>query len=92
MTGSKQICYHSLLLFTDEPAKGLGPLIVEIMRDQIHKVKKEGISILLSEQNVLFATALSDRAYVIEKEVIRYQGSIKELMENEEVKRKYLQV
>ena len=53
---------------------------------------QEGLTVLLSEQNVKFATELSDRAYVIEKGSIRYQGSIEDLRENEEIKKKYLAI
>ena len=82
---------HVILL--DEPVEGLGPLIVKVLNERLRKLRdEENLTILMSEQNVKFATGLSDRAYVIEKGVIRYHGTIAELRENEEVKRQYLAV
>jgi branched-chain amino acid transport system ATP-binding protein len=76
----------------DEPSEGVAPLIVEQMANMILELKKEGMSILLSEQNVHFAELVSDRVYVLEKGQIRYQGSMQELAVNEEVRRTYLTV
>jgi len=77
-------------LLLDEPAEGLSPLVVKTMMEQIQKLKEEGLTILLSEQNVAFAMELSEMAYVIDKGRIRYQGSIDELKENEEIRKQYL--
>lgn len=81
---------HFLLL--DEPAEGLSPLVVKAVREWILRLKASGISILLSEQNVRFAMEVSDRAYVIEKGVIRHEGSMDELRANEEIRKRYLMV
>jgi branched-chain amino acid transport system ATP-binding protein len=81
---------HFLLL--DEPAEGLSPLVVKAVREWILRLKDSGISILLSEQNVRFAMEVSDRAYVIEKGVIRHEGSMDELRANEEIRKRYLMV
>jgi branched-chain amino acid transport system ATP-binding protein len=78
------------LLLLDEPSEGLAPLVVRDLGVQIRRLKDEGITILLCEQNAKFATALSDRAYVLEKGQVRFSGTIKELQENEEVRRQYL--
>jgi len=80
------------LLLLDEPTEGLAPLIVRDLEEQIIKLKQTGISILLSEQNVRSAMKLIDRVYVIDNGRIRFQGTAKELEENEEVKKKYLMV
>jgi len=80
------------LLMMDEPAEGLAPLVVRALRDQVLKLKAEGQTMLVSEQNVPFALAVADRAYVIEKGRIRFEGSIPELEANEQVKRNYLMV
>jgi branched-chain amino acid transport system ATP-binding protein len=80
------------LLLLDEPSQGLSPLVIKFLGEQIIEMKREGLTILLSEQNIKFATELSDRAYVIEKGVIRYQGTMEELMLNQEVKERYLMV
>jgi len=80
------------LLLLDEPTEGLAPLIVRDLEEQILKLKEAGISILLSEQNVKSALRMIDRAYVIDEGIIRFEGTVKELEGNEEVKKKYLMV
>ena len=62
------------------------------MARMILALKEKGIGILLSEQNLLFAKLVSDRAYVLEKGQVKYSGSIQSLMANEDVKRAYLTV
>ena len=80
------------LLLLDEPVEGLAPLVVKDLGEQILKLKEMGQTILFSEQNIRFATMTSDRAYVIDNGKIRYQGSIEELRNNQEVKEKYLMI
>ena len=80
------------LLLLDEPVEGLAPLVVKDLGKQILKLKEMGQTTLFSEQNVTFATMISDRAYVIDKGRIRYQGSKEELIENEEIKKKFLMI
>jgi branched-chain amino acid transport system ATP-binding protein len=62
------------------------------MANMILELKKEGLSVLLSEQNLHFARLVCDRAYVIEKGQVRYQGAMAELARNEQVMREYLSV
>jgi len=78
------------LILMDEPTEGLGPIVVRAVGDSILKLKEIGQTILMSEQNLNLALSISDRAYVIEKGTLRFQGSIQELRENDEVKRRYL--
>ncbi|MGQ4808809.1 High-affinity branched-chain amino acid transport ATP-binding protein LivF [Candidatus Entotheonellaceae bacterium PAL068K] len=78
------------LLLLDEPSEGLAPLVVGDLSEQIQRLKDEGITILLCEQNARFAAALSDRAYILEKGQVRFAGSIAELQDNEEIRRQYL--
>jgi branched-chain amino acid transport system ATP-binding protein len=78
------------LLLLDEPSEGLAPLVVRDLSDQISRLKKEGMTILLCEQNAKFATALSDRAYILEKGQVRFAGTIDELQENEDIRNQYL--
>ena len=78
------------LLLLDEPSEGLAPLVVRDLGVQIQRLKEDGLTILLCEQNAKFATALSDRAYVLEKGQVRFAGTIAELQGNEEVRRQYL--
>ena len=67
------------LLLLDEPSEGLAPLVVDHLADQILRLKRQGLTILLAEQNVSFSVALADRIYVLEKGRIRYQGPAAEL-------------
>ena len=78
------------LILLDEPSEGLAPKIVEQMADAIVTMKSEGLSILLSEQNLNFARLISDRAYILEKGAIRYSGTIAELESREDIRQAYL--
>ena len=78
-----------LLLF-DEPSLGLAPLIVEQIFDVIKKIKEQGRTVLLVEQNAFQALNIADRAYVLETGTIKLEGAPEQLLSNEEVKRAYL--
>ena len=79
-----------LLLY--EPSEGLAPLIVKVLGEFIEVIKKEGMTVLLSEQNTKFALKHADRAYIVDNGSIKYEGSIAELEQNEEIKKRYLAV
>jgi branched-chain amino acid transport system ATP-binding protein len=70
-------------ILLDEPSEGLAPVIVRMMADAVRAMKAEGVSVLLSEQNWAFASAVSDRACVIERGEIRFEGSVSALMADE---------
>lgn len=70
----------------------MAPLVIKAVEEQLGEIKKMGATMLLCEHNVGLATALSDRAYVMDKGTIRYQGTIEDLKQNEEVRKKYLMV
>jgi branched-chain amino acid transport system ATP-binding protein len=80
------------LLLLDEPSEGLAPRVVTLLREQIGRLKGEGLTILLCEQNFGFATALCDRVYVIDTGLLRFAGTFPELHANAEVKRAHLMV
>ena len=80
------------LLLLDEPTEGLAPMLVLSLEEQIKKLRETGLTVLLAEQNVRSALRLGDRGYIIDNGQIRYQGSIEELRENEEARKKYLLV
>jgi branched-chain amino acid transport system ATP-binding protein len=80
------------LLLLDEPTEGLAPLIVKSLEEQILRLKVAGISILLSEQNLASSRKLVDRAYIIDNGRIVYHGTMRELEENEEVRRLHLMI
>jgi len=75
------------LLLLDEPSEGLAPLLVKALEEQVMKLREQGISILLAEQNVKSALRVSDRGYIIDKGRIFFQGTAKDLRENEEARR-----
>jgi branched-chain amino acid transport system ATP-binding protein len=80
------------LLLLDEPSEGLAPRIISMLREQIARLKAEGLTILLCEQNLRFATAFCERVYVIDTGQLRFSGTFKELEENADVKRAHLMV
>ena len=80
------------LLLLDEPTEGLAPVLVYALEEQIKRLREVGLTVLLAEQNVRSALRLSDRGYIIDDGHIRYQGSIEELKQNDEVRKKYLLV
>jgi branched-chain amino acid transport system ATP-binding protein len=80
------------LVLLDEPSEGLAPKIVEQMADAILAMKREGLSIVISEQNLHFAKLICDRAYIIEKGRIRFSGTIDELEAHPEIRDTYLAV
>jgi branched-chain amino acid transport system ATP-binding protein len=92
LTVARTLMGNPLLIMLDEPSEGIAPKIVEDMANMILELKKEGLSVLLSEQNLHFARLVCDRAYVIEKGQVRYEGTMAELARDERVKREYLSV
>lgn len=80
------------LLLLDEPTEGLAPIIVKLLGDFLEIIKKEGVTVLLSEQNLKFSLKHADRAYIVDNGIIKYQGTIEELGKNEEIKKRYLAV
>lgn len=90
LTIARALMTNPELLLLDEPTEGLAPLIVNMLAEQIMRLKEGGLTVLLAEQNLSVALELSDRGYVIDNGVIQYHGSSKDLRENEEVRRKYL--
>jgi branched-chain amino acid transport system ATP-binding protein len=70
------------LLLLDEPSEGLAPLVTENLLEQVGRLKREGLTILLAEQGVDFSLALADRVYVLEKGAVRYSGPAAELRGN----------
>jgi branched-chain amino acid transport system ATP-binding protein len=92
LTVARTLMGNPLLVLLDEPSEGVAPLIVEQMANTIIELKRAGVSILLSEQNVHFAELVSDRAYVLEKGQIQWSGTMAQLAENIDVQRTYLTV
>lgn len=87
---SRALMSEPKLLMLDEPSLGLAPKIVGEVFDIIVKLKEEGITILLVEQNAFSALKISDYAYVLENGKIAMQAVAKELIGNDEIRKKYL--
>ena len=92
LTVARTLMGNPRILLLDEPSEGLAPVIVQALGQQIAALKREGLTILLSEQNLKFAARLADRAYIIEKGQIRWEGAMGRLLEDEAVRRAYLTV
>ena len=80
------------LILLDEPSEGLAPLVVQNLVEVIARIRSEGVTILLADQNLKFFRKTSDRGYILEKGMIQYQGVMEEIWQNEEIVRKYLVV
>lgn len=92
LTIARSLMGNPRLILLDEPSEGLAPVIVEQMAKTILQLKAEGLAVLLSEQNLHFAQMVADRAYIIEKGRIRYEGSMAELAADASVREQYLSV
>ncbi len=92
LTVARTLMGNPRILLLDEPSEGLAPVIVQALGHQIAALKREGLTILLSEQNLKFASRLADRAYIIEKGQIRWEGAMARLLEDEAARRAYLTV
>jgi len=92
LTIARTLMGNPSLVLLDEPSEGLAPVIVEQMARAILSLKQEGLTVLLCEQNLHFATLVSDRAAIIEKGAVRYEGTMAALQADEAVRAQYLSV
>ncbi len=92
LTIARTLMGNPRLILLDEPSEGVAPLIVEQLARMMVSLKAQGLSLLLSEQNIHFARLVSDRAVVLEKGQIQFTGTMQELMANDTVQRTYLSV
>lgn len=92
LTIARTLMGNPRLILLDEPSEGLAPVVVRQMADAILALKREGVTVLLAEQNLHFATRVADRAAVIEKGRIAWAGTIAELRADEAVRTQYLAV
>lgn len=90
LTVARTLMGNPFLVLLDEPSEGVAPIVVEQMVHMILALKRQGVSILLSEQNLHFARLVSDRVYLLEKGHIRFTGTLAELDQLEQVKKDYL--
>ncbi|HNS01037.1 MAG TPA: ABC transporter ATP-binding protein [Anaerolineae bacterium] len=78
------------LLLLDEPSMGLAPILVDLIFETILEINKQGVTVLLVEQNALMALSIASRAYVLETGSIILSGTGKELLNNPDVMKAYL--
>ncbi|MGA2466810.1 MAG: ABC transporter ATP-binding protein [Thermodesulfobacteriota bacterium] len=81
-----------VLMLIDEPSEGLSPIMVEKIADVLKEIQKKGTTILLVEQNTDMALEISSRCYLMDEGVIKFEGSPKEIKDNEEIQREYLAI
>jgi branched-chain amino acid transport system ATP-binding protein len=89
---ARAIMLNPSLLLLDEPSEGLAPMIVQEIIEVLKSLKREGLAILLVEQNLRTALAVADRHHVMNKGEICFTGSSAELEGNEVVLREYLSI
>ena len=92
LTIARTLMGNPEVLLIDEPTEGLAPLIVNTVEQVIQDIHRQGIPILLVEQNMRVALRLAERIYVISKGKIVFQGTCEELKEAHEVREKFLEV
>lgn len=92
LTIARTLMGNPTLLLLDEPSEGLAPMVTKMIEEQIMVLKKEGFTILLSEQNSSFALNVSDRAYILEKGHVLWQGQVAELKQRPDIMKTYLGV
>jgi len=92
LTIARTLMGNPKCVLLDEPSEGLAPIIVQEMALSIRALKREGLSVLLCEQNLRFCEAIADRAYIIEKGQIRFGGTMAELAANSSLREQYLSV
>jgi branched-chain amino acid transport system ATP-binding protein len=92
LTIARTLMMGPRLLLLDEPSEGLAPVVVHALADNVATLKRQGLTILMAEQNVKFARRLADRAYIIEKGQIRFDGSMAALDADDGLRRAYLSV
>jgi branched-chain amino acid transport system ATP-binding protein len=92
LTIARTLMGNPKLVLLDEPSEGLAPVIIEEMAKAILRLKSEGLTVLISEQNLHFARLVATRALVMEKGLIRFDGAIETLMSDVSIRERYLAV
>ena len=92
LTIARTLMGNPVLLLLDEPSEGLSPLMIKVIEEQLLMLKREGMTMLLSEQNSSFAQKVSDRAYILEKGHVCWSGPVSELKDNPAIMKEYLGV
>ena len=92
LTIARTLMGNPEILLLDEPSEGLAPIVVDALREQLGRLKAGGLTMVLAEQNVRFVSDLGDRVYILEKGMVRYEGSMARFLADDEVRQTYLAV
>jgi branched-chain amino acid transport system ATP-binding protein len=92
LTIARTLMGNPEVLLLDEPSEGLAPLVVEMLEAQLRRLKAAGLTIMLTEQSVRFVADLGAGVYILENGTVRYQGTMREFLGDEDVRRAYLAV
>ena len=92
LTIARTLMGNPEILLLDEPSEGLAPIVVDALREQLGRLKASGLTMVLAEQNVRFVSDLGDRVYILEKGMVRYEGSMARFLADDEVRQMYLAV
>jgi len=92
LTIARTLMGNPEVLLLDEPSEGLAPLVVQMLREQLARLKASGLTIVLAEQNVHFVSGLGDRVYILEKGSVRYHGSMDAFLGDADIRQAYLAV
>jgi len=92
LTIARTLIGNPEILLLDEPSEGLAPIVVDALREQLGRLKAGGLTMVLAEQNVRFVSDLGDRVYILEKGMVRYEGSMARFLADDEVRQTYLAV
>ncbi|MBW2660172.1 MAG: ABC transporter ATP-binding protein [Deltaproteobacteria bacterium] len=92
LTIARTLMGNPKLLLLDEPSEGIAPVIVEQMAETITQLKEDGLTVLISEQNLHFAKIVADRAIIIESGGVKFNGTFTELDNHPEIRDAYLSV
>ena len=92
LTIARTLMGNPKLLLLDEPSEGIAPVIVEQMAETILNLKAQGVTVLISEQNLHFARIVADRAGIIESGSLKFDGTFLDLDAQPEIQGAYLSV
>ena len=92
LTIGRTLMGNPQLLLLDEPSEGLAPIVVENLHEQILRLKREGLTILLAEQNLEFVLDLSDRVYILEKGRTVFHGTPAQVRADHALRDRYLSI
>jgi branched-chain amino acid transport system ATP-binding protein len=90
LTIARTLMGNPRVLLLDEPSEGLAPLVVQMLREQLGRLKATGLTMILAEQNVHFVSELGDRVYILEKGMVRYEGSMAAFLGDAEIRKAHL--